>query len=136
MSFKMFPDPQELTPSSCTCYIYYLSWWKNNWILPFNSLCGERSAYITIHSWDTLFISLIPSIINHHHILQIKKSVDGQNRTRSLVFFKCLKIFSVVLKCGSFVQEWNSEPSTRASNFKLLSMKVSIILGSHNMKLF
>ena len=80
MSFKMFLDPQELTPSSCTCYIYYLSCWKSNWILPFNKASLHTTPQRLPHRWHYQYVpewSAVPCIlISKRRIFDIFTSLE------------------------------------------------------------
>ena len=63
----MFPDPQELNLSSCTCYIYCLSWWKSNWILPFNKASLHTTPQRLPQRWHYQYVpewSAVPCILN------------------------------------------------------------------------
>ena len=67
MSFKMFLDPQELTPSSSTCYIYYLGWWKSNLILPFNKASLHTTPQRLPQRWHHQYVpewSAVPCTLN------------------------------------------------------------------------
>ena len=67
MSFKRFPDPQELNPSTCTCYIYCLSWWKSNLILPFTKASLHTTPQRLPQRWHHQYVpewSTVPCILN------------------------------------------------------------------------
>ena len=132
MSFKMFPNPQELNPSSCTCYIYCLSWWKSNWILPFNKTSLHTTPQRLPQRWHHQYVpewSAVPCILNSkRRFFDIFTSLEyiveeqlGQpisllgNRLSEFASFKLslisffilpFKIHIISLNCIIFVQHY------------------------------